>query len=800
MQQVSLAAVVGFACLLGNFGYGQCVRHHGDDNPGLRDGQQQASVLDASSLLQTHVQIPEHEASVRDASSLLQTQVQFPEREVPSSLAHLAPDDRLQMMVNLAMGDVRSPKKDPWIYAPMDNPVFGSRHDDSTIWSKYFEEWDRVKHEERDESARTEETKYIVTLQQDGDDIGIVFQKIPCEDDPNMFHLKTIFDTYLKRDDDGTITAMETGCLDCNRTRFSIADHPTLPDMGKCIVPAQVPDLCIGVKNAYGEVANVRPLASKPSSAYKVAMMDDYVTLRSQWGWVTVGVHPNKTLEWRHQMETAFPYEMQQEVWETAHGEPDKQFFLAWKGGLVTGLVIGGLIFLAVYNINFWLRSSAVSPPARLPFFDCVRFALETLVVHQHMGMLSLQANTIAMFFSVFRMPAFMFIAGVFGSSMKYESVSKVLCCTWGTATLMYLIKMSEDFVVDGPEEAVKAVTPFIDYSFEVGEVWFIMALAYYRLVITPIFHAARSYRMRPIMVFIIVKSFNFLLMTWAGHWDVPIYGPYIWTNTLAFTPFFSLGLLFTPKEWDELFRRRSLQAASALYMTVWYLMILVKPFLNWNKAYCLPQMQTNGGCVSHFDPATLAPGATIERFLMDWLFFVMRAGMTVSVVAVLYALCMFVQPRVPLAIEWTAGWGSRTLFTYVLHLHFVVAIVGIGRLPSVITEVGWYGKLGISLVAPWLINILLASKGTEHLFKWFLMPFWMKDFCERNILVSRTKTAGPEEGAKGSEGQKPAPEEMLPVAEKQEEAALKEVPTKEARPKEEEVQPQGGKAEQLQL
>mmetsp|Transcript_1360 Transcript_1360/g.3948 ORF Transcript_1360/g.3948 Transcript_1360/m.3948 type:complete len:782 (-) Transcript_1360:100-2445(-) len=667
-----------------------------------------AEDLDGESLLQTHFGVERGGAGEgNDGLSL-----------------HL-PDKHFQLLVERAQM-LKNEGAEPWFHNfAMDTPWLGLHQDRGLSWSESFQQWDSVLHESKEDALATVKRNFTVRFVEEKHDPGSVFQKVKKPDAEDQFALQTIFGTYISREPDGTVYHNRTRLS--AETWFKVKRHPNVPKQGQCVVAVAAANLCLGVKNMAKELATIFPSATKTSTIFKVTERNGTMMLESGWGWVTASLSTEATREWRKPWHN-WPYEMQQIIQKEG-----LRVEVGWAKGLICGLYLGGFLVLVTYNVQFFVRNPSASPPSRLPNFDVARFVLETLVVHVHLGLIGLARNNIGLWISSYRMPSFMFIAGVFGSSMQYESVARVVCCTAGTIILMMCVRLCEYAIFVGPDKVRESVTPYPDISVNLAHLWFLAALLFCRVLVTPLFYFARKLRVRPLVALAVVKSASFLLMTWSASWTIPVFGMYNWSNALNFAPYFALGLLFSPKEWDEIFERQTVKLACIAYFVAWYLLTLVPPFLAFNKMYCLPRLQARG-CKTHFDPEQMTPGATIERFLLDWVMYLLRAGITVSAVGVVYALCGVVKPRAPKVIEFTAGWGSRTLFTYVLHLHMFTSMAVMGNVVDVFWSLGGTGKLFASLIMPLLINIVLSSKGTEHLFKWLLMPFWMKDILESQL------------------------------------------------------------------
>jgi len=407
-----------------------------------------------------------------------------------------------------------------------------------------------------------------------------------------------------------------------------------------------------------------------------------------------------------------------------------------WRGACA-GVVLTCLFFLAAYNIQLAASSKAQKSASstRLATFDIVRFVLESCVLHVHLGGRGLYPGAHSMYLTAYRMPAFVFVTGIFGSSMAYESLSKLLCATLGTTAIVIVLRQVFHYFISGDPDTVWNQFLHGDLSEQAGDYWFLTMLAFCRIFVTPVFYAAKTHLgMRPLVPFLLTKLVSYFLMHKVGRWGGWIFGMYNWHSALAFMPYFALGLLLTPTEWDTLLRRRRVQLVCVGYFVLWYLLQMVPTILQWNSSFCLPLLQTHG-CRAHFDIRQIIDPITPSLFALDIIFFALRVGITLSATCLVIIASEIVGYIWPYLNELMAGWGSRTLYAYTLQ-QFCLDLLGKAKLfshkPPGIRGSG----IVLEFTIPVFVNIVFSSKGTESLFRWILLPYWLKDFGENPHII----------------------------------------------------------------
>jgi len=620
----------------------------------------------------------------------------------------------------------------PWFYSQrMDGSRLGKVAESRSRLVDMSKRFSQESSEMAKKLARDGEHWDVGPTDVDMQDFGRIFILEADDDDPQWLHVRTIFNKYVAMNPDGHVTA-DRDTPSGDGAKFRFVPHPYEKDAfcmqlydGQCLsdgfisgVPALVakpPENGTGVTSML-----IWPFPDRESQKAVLSFSSSHALAAS--------MDVKALNEWFAKSSKESPYEYSRLLVSKAREFEGS----GHKLGAITGMIIGGFFVLLAHNLHFAITSKAPAPKARMPNFDMIRFVLETLVIHAHIGLIGLLPSpSPAMFMSSFRMPAFMIISGVFGSNLAYESVSKLLCCTFGTLVLMIWVRMLEYRLIYGDEYVASHLGKGFHLDVAAPGLWFLVTLAVYRLLVSPLFYVARSRKLSPFFALAFVKVVSYFLMHWIGNSDAWILSKYIWGNILAFAPFFAVGLCGTPKEWDDLFKRRWFQAVGIAYFTAWYLLILNGPFLEWNHSYCIPSFQPHGGCFAHFDPEQVSGPVNIQTFLLDIVMFGLRIGIALSFCGIVVLVCEIAGRILPQIIELMAGWGSRTLYAYVIHLH-CISILQEDALLSFSRKYSKGTLTIIDAIVPLAINITLSSQGSELWFKWLLMPFWIKDILEK--------------------------------------------------------------------
>lgn len=178
------------------------------------------------------------------------------------------------------------------------------------------------------------------------------------------------------------------------------------------------------------------------------------------------------------------------------------------------------------------------------------------------------------------------------------------------------------------------------------------------------------------------------------------------------------------------MFRRRRVQAICAAFFVAFHVLTAISGFKHWNRSTsCLPSNAES--CFVHLYPQAMYSGVHAGAFFYDLLFFLLRLGLAVSTVCLICTATVFMEEFLPRAVSLAAGWGSRTLYAYVIHIHMFNMLDKDGFMADITSRWADGSKFVIALLAAVVVNISLSSRGCEMWFQWFIRPYWVKDVLE---------------------------------------------------------------------
>lgn len=432
-------------------------------------------------------------------------------------------------------------------------------------------------------------------------------------------------------------------------------------------------------------------------------------------------------------------------------------------------LVAFACCFLALVCFNivwYFVHPSEEHRASRCEGWDVARFWLEMGVIFHHCWMKLFfcgwpyYSQYVFAWDSAWLMPAFVFTAGVFGASVSYKSMSSMLCCTCGTNCMAIILILVVNLAVLG------------DWNYDPTSdgLWFLWGIALWRVLISPPMYFLNAWQTKhalgkwPACCFIAgvhvvsyfpMHAFDLLNFgdQWPGHASCEV---------VFYAPYFACGLLFSPAQWTSIFQHGITIASSVVYLVVWYGLLAWggDVYHSWNDAYRNHQ-DTN----PHMPDSSRLGGITIQTFIHDTEMAILRIGVMLSVACILVAGSSHLAKRFPVVISFMAGWGSRTMFAYVLHRICTAVLIYYGfkdvvrnkhNLPSLL-------QLPVAFLMTLMGNVVLSSQGTEWLFRWMLMPLWMRDGLEW-ICGCTMKTSGLKEEPSASADTSPA-EKLHPAS-----------------------------------
>lgn len=563
----------------------------------------------------------------------------------------------------------------------------------------------------------------------DTSDPGTILRVFGSED--GSVSLRTEFGKWLVMRN-GTLTANTSDRLEGGvGANFYFSDHPLRGRSdGNVICWRTWSGTYVGV-GANGTLIETTAVRHDKRTKFRMARLGrDRIALQSSEGLVVADKDLVAWREWQHWFKSTQGYQSHQLELES------RRFLerFGWHRGWVVGIIVGGFIMLTVHNVAFALKDNEVAFLRRLQAFDIARFILEYLVIYSHLAtLLGLEDWGISQWLTAYKMPSFAFIAGVFGSSLAYDSMAKMLCYTLGTSVIALILRLIEIQAIWGSDLLSEQIGRYFNIDEFAPGLWFLANLFVWRLTITPLFFVARR-MLKPevavVLTFVFIWVFSFLLLGWTKHFTVWIYGQYNWQHLLFYAPFFAAGLLKAPEEWNDIFQRRAFQAVCALFFLAFHVLAAIPGFKQWTRSTsCLPS--DTSSCFFHMYPQAIYYGPSAGAFFYDLFLFIMRSGLAVSTACLLCAGATLLADHLPQAADIVARLGSRTLFAYVIHIHLFNMLEKDGYVTDVTIHWSSGVKLFVALVLAAVVLISLSTRGTEFWFQWLLRPYWIKDFIE---------------------------------------------------------------------
>jgi len=138
------------------------------------------------------------------------------------------------------------------------------------------------------------------------------------------------------------------------------------------------------------------------------------------------------------------------------------------------------------------MNASKIGAKERVQHWDVIRCMLELMVIFRHTASIFPQSEVAGAMhetYTPFMLPAFCFLSGVFGSSVTYDSISNMLCYTVGMTILYECCRM---LIQWGCGDDWATAT-----SMDIWELWYIGALAIWRLFVSTFFHAGSLLHIR---------------------------------------------------------------------------------------------------------------------------------------------------------------------------------------------------------------------------------------------------------------------------------------------------------------
>jgi len=251
-----------------------------------------------------------------------------------------------------------------------------------------------------------------------------------------------------------------------------------------------------------------------------------------------------------------------------------------WRGGLAVALLCTWLALVA-YNIVYATRrrgghgaegrteagAAATSaeeevprppPPkgrcqtaARCEIWDATKFLLMTGVIFFHCAFYlsaeDLRDWTVSRAALRPVVPCFIFVSGVFGTSVSLQALVKALFYPWPCVLVMGAIFSARCL----DERLVSATAGFNGFAF-----WYLWCMCFWRLAVSTVMHAGnRKLGLPVVFLLLALQLLVHALLNTAGS----LAGPWndVWRCFLFYAPVFAAGQLVEPSFWKDTFAER---------------------------------------------------------------------------------------------------------------------------------------------------------------------------------------------------------------------------------------------------
>lgn len=264
---------------------------------------------------------------------------------------------------------------------------------------------------------------------------------------------------------------------------------------------------------------------------------------------------------------------------------------------------------------------------------------------------------------------------------MEWESVSKMFCYTIGTTCLA------------GVFYSWSNLDPMPS---TLGHLWYLMSMLLWRLTITPTFYALRQKLGMPFVVPLLASN---VMLYVARHLEL------FTLDQGWYGIFFAVGLCFSVGEWTKIMLHPGALVGALSVLSCHYGMIFSTPLDPWL-------------CTGHAAQWVASDPISFTSFLKDTMLGGLQSCLAFSLLVIIANASTLFSKTLPSCCDFVAGCGSRTLYAYVLHQWVVFAVKDIK--PQAVD---------IPLIAftMWL-NVIFCMRGSEYLFKWLLLPYWILD------------------------------------------------------------------------
>jgi len=370
-------------------------------------------------------------------------------------------------------------------------------------------------------------------------------------------------------------------------------------------------------------------------------------------------------------------------------------------------------------------------PPVRadrLPLFDIARFGLLVGVIWTQL-LLAFGDDIVASILHEFVWPTWFLLAGIFGSSLAYESVMRVICYSITTNALLILIGVMFAFF-NYQAQPVPVSTFF-------GGAWVLWCLLLYRLAVSPLFHMARAFRLPVVFLLVLIHfgSYSARLRMPATDAVVDLHPHQVehlllmvksmdatFYSALLNAPYFAAGLLMSPIHWND------------LLATMWFRCFAAANAIGWFVLTATPLLCSLGHwhCVERpWGIKLLIHADTLSGYGEDVACYFTRMSAVLFILCVLSVFASSLRRWSPKLASYLEGCGSRIRYTLALFVLWYMIRPCILSPPKLPFQRSW-GMSDFAMGGPALfLALVLTSSGIRQLFRWIVEPYWAKCWLE---------------------------------------------------------------------
>jgi hypothetical protein len=369
-------------------------------------------------------------------------------------------------------------------------------------------------------------------------------------------------------------------------------------------------------------------------------------------------------------------------------------------------------------------------PPSkaqRWPLFDMAKFGLLVGVIWTQL-LAAFGQGILASTLDKFVWPAWFLIAGMFGSSLTYESLATVACYGIATNILLFCISVFFTFFNYSSQSMTQ--------SFCSGGAWVLWCLLLYRITLTPLFHLGRSLRIPGLFLLALVHFGSHMgrcpvpaatsldthpigiedLLLMVKPTDAAFY------STILYAPYFATGLLASHSHWNSLLSSAWFRCVAAVSGMLWC-MLTAGPVLCSMLRWRCPEKPWGILFMVHANH--------LSGYWEDVAWYLMRTSAALIGLCMLFAWATVLRKLAPKFASSIEDCGSRVRYSLVL------VVLWYMMRPSMLNPLHLplqrsRGMTDLAMVCPAvLFGWILTNKGTQKLFQWIIEPYWVKRWIE---------------------------------------------------------------------